>query len=208
MKAAGLFLFPICAKTARMKKALLLCLAMNWFNMPIWAIGTAGDAAADPAPSKNPLTAMPLSHPSDWGDTTMKELGLSIGSPGGLNLGFGVRNIAGSGFYAKAYLGTLLVLWGGELEAGYGFDQSGDFKQFVGVSAGMGQVITLSFFDESNDDSDTLYGASIKYGFVAFDLITVSVGGAYVDRHQVLNSVRKSEEIFLPVVNIGLSWFF
>jgi hypothetical protein len=97
-----------------MKKAFILCLAINWLACPAWAIESA---PADSAPSKNPLTAMPLSHPSDWGDSTMMELGLSIGTPEGLNLGFGVRNIGGSGFYAKAYLGTLLVLWGGELEA-------------------------------------------------------------------------------------------
>lgn len=188
-----------------MKKALVLCLVMTWFACPVWAVD---NAAADPAPSKNPLTSMPLSHPSDWGDSTMMELGLSIGTPGGLNFGFGVRNIGGSGFYAKGYLGTLLVLWGAELEAGYSFDQSGDFKQFVGVGAGIGEVINFSFFSESSDDTDSLYGASIKYGFIAYDLITVSVGGAYVDRHRVTNSVRTSEEIFLPVVNIGLSWFF
>lgn len=205
MKAAGLFLFFDLCLVASMKKAFLLCLAINWFTCPAWAIESA---SADSAPSKNPLTAMPLSHPSDWGDSTMMELGLSIGTPGGLNLGFGVRNIGGSGFYTKGYLGTLIVLWGAELEAGYSFDQSGDFKQFVGVGVGMGEVITFSFFSDSNDDSDTLYGASLKYGFIAYDLITVSVGGAYIDRHQVIGSVRSSEEIFLPVVNIGLSWFF
>jgi len=57
-------------------------------------------------------------------------------------------------------------------------------------------------------------GASIKYGFIAFDLIIVAVGGGYGESigHATSPSTAPSsttkENVFFPVVNIGLSWFF
>ncbi|GEM_PF-3762090 len=58
------------------------------------SFGTLVDKTEEKTPS-SPLTAMPLANhgDGDWAEEPKFEVGLSLGTPSGFNVGLGVRNV-------------------------------------------------------------------------------------------------------------------